>query len=285
VEKIRIGGVPEHFNLPVHLAMESGKFQKEGIEVEWIDYPGGTGQMAKALEEGSCDLCMVLTEGIIAAITKGNPSRIISGYVKSPLIWGVHTGIHNPLDSHERMFEQRIAISRVGSGSHLMPSVDALLKGKTLSKEQFVAVQDINGAIESLNKGETDIFYWEKYTTKPYVEKGLLKRIGEFVTPWPCFVIAASEAYITAHSHVLRKVLQIIHSACDEFMKNPEAPNLVSERYGMHLTDAAFWFHATEWSSHSWVSDKMLQSVVFTLMQAGLLPEGSTTKGLVWEKV
>ena len=31
--KIRIGGVPEHFNLPIHLANENGAFNKEGIEI------------------------------------------------------------------------------------------------------------------------------------------------------------------------------------------------------------------------------------------------------------
>ena len=32
MKTIRIGGVPEHFNLPWHLAMEEGNFEKENCK-------------------------------------------------------------------------------------------------------------------------------------------------------------------------------------------------------------------------------------------------------------
>ena len=283
--KIRIGGVPEHFNLPIQLAIENGKFSDAGIELEWTNYDGGTGEMAKALTEDKCDICIVLTEGIISAIVKGNPSRIISGYVKTPLIWGVHTGNNSSIDSYEKVFDQRIAISRIGSGSHLMPTVDAMIKGKSIDPGQFVAVKNIEGAIESLNKGETDIFYWEKYTTKPYVQKGLLKRIGEFISPWPCFLMAATEKSIASSPSQIDKVLRIIHSSCEDFMKDPKGSiEKVSERYHISQHDASYWFHATEWATDSWVSDKMLDSVLFTLKEAQLLPKDASGDTLLWKR-
>ena len=88
---LRLGGVPEHFNLPIHLAAERGDFAKHNIRIEWTDFYGGTGQMTKALRADAVDICFLLTEGIIADIIKGNPSKIISAYVKTPLTWGIHT--------------------------------------------------------------------------------------------------------------------------------------------------------------------------------------------------
>jgi hypothetical protein len=41
----RVCGVPEHFNLPWHLAKERGLFEKHGVDVEFIDEPLGTGAM------------------------------------------------------------------------------------------------------------------------------------------------------------------------------------------------------------------------------------------------
>ena len=58
---LRVGGVPEHFNLPIHLAIERGDFNSRGIKVEWVDFPGGTGAMTKALREGTIDVCILLT--------------------------------------------------------------------------------------------------------------------------------------------------------------------------------------------------------------------------------
>ncbi|WP_222933058.1 substrate-binding domain-containing protein [Fulvivirga aurantia] len=282
--KLRIGGVPEHFNLPVHLGIEAGLFKKAGIDLEWIDYPGGTGAMTKALRNDDCDICVLLTEGIITDIINGNPSKIISGYVKSPITWGIHTGNKSHIHSHEQVFTEKVAISRYGSGSHLMPTVDALLKGKKMDQDQYVTVQDIEGALKSLNSGETNIFYWEKYTTKPYVNKGHLRRIGEFLSPWPCFMIAARDEVIAKHPKALDILLKIIHKTCQQFMNDPEAVNMVSERYDLPLQDTKYWFHSTEWATDSWVSDKMLMSVLFTLKEAKIVSDEASVDNLVWKR-
>jgi hypothetical protein len=51
---VRVGGVPEHFNLAWHLAIESGMFTSKGIQIDWVDVPGGTGAMCKALRNNGC---------------------------------------------------------------------------------------------------------------------------------------------------------------------------------------------------------------------------------------
>ena len=279
---IRVGGVPEHFNLPIHLAKEAGFFERAGINLEWQDFGGGTGAMTRALREDSCDICILLTEGIITDIINGNPTQIISGYVKSPLIWGIHTIANGTKYSKDSIFDQKIAISRKGSGSHLMPIVNALIEGQTIENEQFVEIKDIHGGLKSLQAGTADIFYWEKYTTKPYVKAGKLNRIGEFISPWPCFMIAATNNIIKAHPDLLDIFLKIVNRSCEAFMKNPDAPKMVSDRYNIELKDATYWFHSTEWSVNSWVSDKTLLSVVFALKEAGIINAEATTKGLVW---
>ena len=109
---IRIGGVPEHFNLPIHLAKENGEFAAKGIDMQWTTYKGGTGQMTQALRNNEVDVCILLTEGIISDIIKGNASKIVSIYVKTPLIWGVHTGAKNELDNYQDIYSRQYAISR-----------------------------------------------------------------------------------------------------------------------------------------------------------------------------
>ena len=42
---IKIAGVPEHFNLPWHLAIENNEFESQNIDLEWTDVPEGTGKM------------------------------------------------------------------------------------------------------------------------------------------------------------------------------------------------------------------------------------------------
>jgi len=281
---LRLGGVPEHFNLPIHLAIEDGSFASRGLEIEWTTYPGGTGQMTKALREGEVDACILLTEGIIKDIVKGNPSKIVSIYVKTPLIWGIHTGIKNELNNYDDIFSKRYAISRFGSGSNLMAVVDANSQGHTLKEDQFKVIKNLEGAIESLTKNETDVFYWEKYTTKPYVDQGILKRIGEYLTPWPCFVIAVRNDILETESHNVIRMLRTIHDSADKFMQNPDVIEMVSERYDQKILDAARWYHSTEWAIHGWVTDKMIQNIVYNLKLAGIISEDEAIPELIWKK-
>ncbi|RME97721.1 MAG: uracil-DNA glycosylase [Bacteroidetes bacterium] len=281
---IRLGGVPEHFNLPVHLAIEDGDFASRGVNLEWTTFKGGTGQMTAALRDGSIDACILLTEGIVKDIIHGNPSKIISTYVISPLIWGIHTAASNELDRYDDIFDRQYAISRFGSGSHLMAIVDANSKHTSLKREQFTIIRNLEGALSSLAAHDTDVFYWEKYTTKPYVDSGQLRRIGEFLTPWPCFVIAATDRVLEDQPENVIRMLRTIHDATDRFMQRPDAIDLVSQRYAQRPQDVERWYHSTEWAIHGWVSDKMLNSVLYSLRTAELIEAEAHIPELIWKR-
>ena len=283
-KKIRLGGVPEHFNLPVHLAIEKGEFTEKGIDLEWTTFKGGTGQMTKALREKEVDACILLTEGIITDIIKGNPSKLVSIYVNTPLCWGVHTGKKNSLDNYNKIFSKQYAISRYGSGSHLMAIVDAKSKGQQIDTNQFSIIKNLDGALESLEEMTTDVFYWEKFTTKPYVDNGPLKRIGEFYTPWPCFVIAATEDILERDPDNIIRMLRVIHDSCDRFMQDNSAIEMVSKRYEQKPHDVERWFHATEWAIHGWISNKMLSNVTYNLKLADIIDKDAEQDTLVWNR-
>ncbi len=78
--------------------------------------------------------------------------------------------------------------------------------------------------------------------TKPLVDSGEFRRLGERLTPWPCFVFAASETFIKKHSSILAKFFQIVNDSVVAFMANPNAPDLVSDRYSLKKEDAKVWF-------------------------------------------
>ena len=284
LQKIRIGGVPEHFNLPIHLAKEEGEFEKRGVDLEWTNFRGGTGQMTKALRDGEVDMCVLLTEGIVKDIIVGNQSKIVSGYVNTPLIWGIHTSVNNNLEHHNEIYDKKYAISRFGSGSHLMAIVDAVENERTINHSQFSVIKNLDGALDSLAQMDTDVFYWEKYTTKPYVTNGKLKRIGQFVTPWPCFMVAATNKILEEAPESVIRTLRTIHDRCDQFMQTEKSIPLVAERYNQQIKDVTKWFHKTEWAIHGWVSDVMLNNVVYNLREANIIDKDAEIPELVWKR-
>ena len=278
---LRVGGVPEHFNLPWHLAMEDGKFEKAGIQLSWQDYGGGTGAMATDLRENKLDLALLLTEGAVADISKGSNYKIAGLFVQSPLIWGIHVHHQSPFRQVKELEGKSFAISRYGSGSHLMAFVNAQQQGWNPSDISFEVVGTLEGAREALSEGRGDAFMWEKFMTKPLVNKGEWRRLGECPTPWPCFVLVVRNEVAEQQPEAIQKVLAVIRESCKEFKQRTDAVKLVAERYRLKGEDAAAWFKEVEWAEDEVVKKSTLQQVSETLHRLGLIERKLSPNELV----
>ena len=245
--KIVVGGVPEHFNLPWHLAIEQNAFDPLGVDLEFIEFRGGTGAMSRALRDGEIDIALLLTEGCVAELLKGNQSKIVKVYVASPLIWGIHVAADSEIKTIDQMRGRRYAISRFGSGSHLMAIVDAAERGWPIDELQFVSIRNLKGARETLAAHEADVFFWEKYTTSPIVCSGEFRRIGVRQTLWPAFVVCVREVCLDNQARLIRRILSIVDSFCAELMVHDNAIELISDRYGLRQELVEEWFALTKW--------------------------------------
>ena len=281
MKNVRIGGVQEHFNYAWYLALKHGHFKQHNIDVRWRDYFGGTGQMTKALRENEIDIAVILTEGIIKDITEGNPCKIVQVFVESPLIWGIHVAQDSIYKNLSELKGQKAAISRYGSGSHLMAYVNAMkLKWDTASDLQFEVVKDLDGAVESLSSKESDYFMWEKFTTKPLVDQNIFRRLGDCPTPWPCFVIAVRDEFILNEKETLQNILKTINTITSSFKEIPQIDRIISERYQQKNEDVKAWLEITEWSQKN-IDPKTVEAIQNQLLKLNIISEKWTYDQLV----
>lgn len=275
MKTVTIGGVPEHFNLAWYLTLKDGEYKAEEINLRWKDYPGGTGAMTEALRSGEIDMAVILTEGIIKDIADGNPSKIVQTFVETPLIWGIHVAASSEMTSVEELRGKRCAISRYGSGSHLMAYVNAENHGWNMDTDlKFEVVQDLEGAVKALSNGEADYFMWEKFMTKPIVDSGIFRRIGNCPTPWPCFVIAVRNEFLEANTTTVKIILEIINNTTIDFKEIPSIDRMIANRYELQLQDVQEWLSLTQWSQSNLekstvkkVQDKLLELEIITQAQ------------------
>ncbi len=257
---IKIGGVPEHFNLPWHLTIEDNSYQKSNIQLEWIDYPGGTGAMCEGLRNGDIDIAIILTEGIIKDIIAGNPSKIVQAYIETPLIWGIHVGADSKYTKISQLKDTKAAISRYGSGSHLMAYINAQHQGWDTSDLKFEVVKNLDGAVKALTNNEADYFMWEHFTTKPLVDQKVFRRVADCPTPWPCFVIAVREEMLNTNQEQVKAILDIINNTTLDFKQIPSIDKTLANRYHQQIEDIREWVQLTEWSQ-SQIKEETLKKV------------------------
>jgi len=273
MKKVNIGGVPEHFNLAWYLTLRNGEYKAQDINLRWHDYHGGTGAMCKALRSGELDMAVILTEGIIKDIIAGNSSKIVQTFVQSPLIWGIHVAEDSKFKTLEDLKGTRAAISRYGSGSHLMAYINAKNNGWDLETDlNFEVIKNLDGAVRGLTEGVADYFMWEKFTTKPLVDDSIFRRIGNCPSPWPCFVIAVREDYIAHNEADLKTILNIINQTTAEFKSIPSIDKTIANRYEQELEDVQEWLSLTEWSQE--IIDKTtINKVQDQLFDLNIIPK------------
>jgi ABC-type nitrate/sulfonate/bicarbonate transport system substrate-binding protein len=249
--KIRVGGVPEHFNLPWKKWLSFQNDTKRNFDWEWTDFPGGSGAMLQALKEEKIDLALVLTEAVANAIKQGAEIEPLSIYVESPLVWGIFSGKNNPISSISPVFDKKYAISRPGSGSQLMAKVDARLRGENLEEAQFIVVQDLEGAKKALQKGDADLFLWEKWMTKPLVDQGIFKMLDERPTPWPCFILVARSNFWNAQAAIqneIKSAFELVLVQAKLLKNKPDGHLDIARAYSLENDDSFTWLAHVEWT-------------------------------------
>lgn len=268
---IRVAGVPEHFNMPIHWAKNKGIFERDGIDLQWHDFASGTGAMCEALKNNEIDVAILLTEGAIVAIENGNPSTILQFYVESSLHWGIYISPKKKYKNAIDIADKRFAISRIGSGSHIMAKILASENKFTIANEKFIVVNNLDGASKAITNDEADIFLWEKFTTKPLVDRGIFNKISEIPTPWACFVIVVRNSFMEENKEALLALVGCINEATAKFMELKNQAMLISEKYQLKESDVKTWLKSVIWSTSPNIDYDKLDEVKKILNQSGII--------------
>ena len=258
--------------MPWHLALQGRRFEQLGVDVSWRDYAGGSGAMARALRDGELDAALLLTEGAVAAVSDGVPLEIISLYTDSPLVWGIHVPAASRFRDVAELEGARYAISRTGSGSHLMAFVHARAEGWGVERLTLVTVGNLDGAVTAFESGRADVFFWEKFMTQPLVDAGKFRRVGEFTAPWPAFVVCATRALDDASRSALERVVAVVLDEARALRARADAAQLIAARYGLKSADAGEWLNTTRWSARVQVAPSDVAPACMALGALGVLP-------------
>lgn len=282
LKTLRIGGVPEHFNLPWHLAGEQRLFAGINLSVQFLEYPGGTGDLTTALQQNELEIAVCLLEGAVKQIANGADFKMVKLYTESPLVWGIHVAADSAFERIDQLQGKRYAISRYGSGSHLIAIVDAAERGWPVQDMDFAVIDNLKGARNALANDQADLFLWEKTMTKPIVDSGEFRRVDQRIAPWPAFVIAVRNDVLKSQSEQLKQVLLTIAQACGALRSDPAASEVIAQRYNLLREDVVDWLETTRWCSHFNPPQTGLDKAIKYLKMLDLIPHKPIALEDIW---
>ncbi|MDT8347415.1 MAG: ABC transporter substrate-binding protein, partial [Flavobacteriaceae bacterium] len=201
---------------------------------------------------------------------KGLNCRIVQTYVSTPLNWGIHVASASSFQKIEDLNHRTAAISRLGSGSHLMSFLLAQNYRWNTNDLQFKIVNDIHGAEKALTDKCADYFLWEKAMTQPLVDKGVFRRIGLFQNNWPAFVIVVRSAFLKQHTQAIESLLQTINNYTVDFNLIPSIDTSIAAFYELPLSDVQDWLGNTQFSEAA-VSPQLIDEVQTAYKNIGML--------------
>ncbi|KAJ3341463.1 hypothetical protein HDU93_004864 [Gonapodya sp. JEL0774] len=285
---VRMGGVPEHFMVPLEAAVRDGRFLAAGFEVEWKQCHGGTAEMLSGLSSGSLDIAFPLTESAIAGIeSSAHPSiRLIGSYVSSPLNWAISVHPDSTFQTQRDLQGTTCAISRYGSGSHVMAAVFEDELRRTAEREgvpfqpfEYVVCGTGEGMMKAVREEKAQFFMWEYFTSKPWYDQLLLRHLSTRPTPWPAFAIASTLPSLTrlGPSHV-SSLLALVTDLVTQFT-SMHVDDAVTVVRGVHpryhdAGDLKTWFGQVRYEKRcEVVSEKVVKAAVEGLRAAGVLKD------------
>jgi ABC-type nitrate/sulfonate/bicarbonate transport system substrate-binding protein len=166
-----------------------------------------------------------------------------------------------------------IAISRFGSGSHLMAIVNAYNQGWDVKKLRFKVIGSLQGGIDALTNGDADYFMWEHFTTKPLVDNGTFRRVDDCLSPWPCFVIAVRNEVLENNFNEVKKVLDIINAETKDFKKIDRIDKTLAKRYKQELKDIQEWLKITKWNDGKPITKNLITRIQHKMIRFNVIQE------------
>lgn len=244
----------------------------------------------------SLDLAIGLTESWVGgmlncATTRPVPYRLVGEWVSSPLRWAIVTGHGRKRINHVKdlKYYNKAAVSRLGSGSHVMAMMLAQQEGWLPPKSDKPAkkVLDIRpegpfkNLVRAANNMRGDFFMWEHFTAKPSFTglKARLKKIGEMYAPWPAWMIAAREdAFPEKNYEELKPVFEALNKGLAQFMGDKEktvemlGTGELECKYG--AMDATEWINGMEFTNDvRGINVRTIEEVAEKLRLAGFTKE------------
>lgn len=156
--RIAVGGKALYYYLPISIAERLGYFKDEGIDVEIIDFQGGSKSL-QAVVGGSADVVSGAFEHTISMQTRGQAMRAFVLQGRAPqVVFAVNSKTMPNYKTLADLKGKKIGVTAPGSSSQVLANFVLARAGIKPSDVSFVGVGASSAAVAAIRSGQIDAF-------------------------------------------------------------------------------------------------------------------------------
>jgi NitT/TauT family transport system substrate-binding protein len=154
--KIAVGGKNLLYYLPLTIAEQLKYFQAEGLEVEIVDFAGGS-RALQAVVGGSADVVSGAFEHTLSMQFRGQPMRAFVLQGRAPqIVFGINTKTMPNFKSIGELKGKKIGVTAPGSSTNVMANFIIAKSGLKPADVSFVGIGAASGAVAAVKAGQVD---------------------------------------------------------------------------------------------------------------------------------
>lgn len=154
--KIAVGGKNLFYYLPLTIAEQRGYFRDEGLDVEVVDFAGGS-KALQAVVGGSADVVSGAFEHTINMQYKGQPMRAFVLQGAAPqIVLGVNPKTMPDFKTVADLKGRKIGVTAPGSSTNVLANFVLAKAGLKPNDVSFVGVGASSGAVAAMQAGQID---------------------------------------------------------------------------------------------------------------------------------
>lgn len=206
---IAVGGKNLFYYLPLTIAEQLGYFKAEGLDVNIVDFAGGS-RALQAVVGGSADVVSGAYEHTINMHAKGQPMRAFVLQGAAPqIVLGVNPKTMPNFKSVADLKGKKIGVTAPGSSTNVMVNFVLAKAGLKPSDVSIIGVGAANGAVAAMRAGQIDAISNLDPVITLLQRSGDLKIVSDtrlmaeaekvFGGPMPAGCLYAPQAFLDKH--------------------------------------------------------------------------------------
>lgn len=251
---IAVGGKNLLYYLPLTIAEQLGYFKAEGLDVEIVDFAGGSKALA-AVVGGSADVVSGAFEHTVNMQFKGQRMRAFVLQGRAPqIVLGINPKTMPDFKSVADLKGKKIGVTAPGSSTNVMANFVLAKAGLRPSDVSFIGVGASNGAVAAMRSGQIDAISNLDPVITLLARSGDLKVVADtrkvadadriFGGPMPAGCLYCPQSFIDKHPNTVQALANAMVRAAKWIQAAGPADIIKAVPEGFLLGDRAVYIDA-----------------------------------------